>query len=148
MSITSRVSLGYYEGTPITIILTNPNDPTAEVRIVIEDTEKVVYQQFKLKSRETRIIEVKDIDKKGVIVVETSMGLIIQWGEYLCPKCKRSVMEFKLESGEDSIKYKWTCVRCGYEFNEAEVKVRKKDEGVEIEYVPLQVPNVGEKNNK
>lgn len=144
MSITSRVSLGYYEGTPITIILTNPNDPTAEVRIVIEGDEKVVYQQFKLKSRETKIVEVKDIDKKGVLVVETNMGLIIQWGEYLCPKCKKSVMEFKLEKEDGGVKYKWVCPRCKFEFAEAEVRVRKRDEGVEIEYVPLQIPTIGE----
>ncbi len=147
MSITSRVSLGYYEGTPITIILTNPNDPTAEVRIVIEGEEKVVYQQFKLKSRETKIIEVKDIDKKGLIVVETNMGLIIQWGEYLCPKCKKSVMEFRLEREDGVVKYKWICPKCKYEFVEAEVRIRKKDEGLELEYVPLQIPATGKESS-
>jgi len=144
-SWTSKTVLGLYEGDDFFIIITNPNEAGAKIRVSLQDQPEV-KKEYKLRPRGSMIIELhkeKEFQgKRGIVVVESDVGLIIDWGAKLCKKCKRAALELRIISeGQRNgykLMYEWVCRKCGYKEFEGTLEVVKKDGGVELTFKPAQ----------
>ena len=144
-SWTSKSVLGLYEGDDLYIIITNPNETEAKIRVSLQD-EPSVKKEYKLKPRGFMIIELhkeKEFEgKRGIVIVESDVGLIIDWGARLCKRCKRSALELRLisEGQKDGyrIMYEWVCKKCGYKEYEGTLVAVRKDGGLELAFQPAQ----------
>ncbi len=140
-SWTSKTVLGLYEGDDFYIIITNYNETEAKIRVSLQNDPNV-KKEYKLKPRGSIIIELhkeKEFEgKRGIVVVESDVGLNIDWGARLCRKCKRSALELRLisEGLKDGFKimYEWVCKKCGYKEFEGTLVAVRKDGGLELTF--------------
>ena len=141
--MTTKMTLGLYDGSTFYILLTNPNALEANVRIYLKEDPEA-KKEFKMKPRGHEIIELSSEEpfkgKKGTVMVEADVGLIIDWGEHLCPKCKRATLELKPkridEANTFTVIYEWICKKCGYREVEGRIEAVRKDGGVELTFKP------------
>jgi len=141
--LTTKMTLGLYDGGPFYILLTNPNALEANVKIYLKEDPEV-KKEFKMRPREHATVELSSEDafkgKIGTVMVEADVGLIIDWGEYLCPKCKRATLELKpkrIDEGEGFVVvYEWVCKKCGYRETEGKLVAVRRDGGVELTFQP------------
>ncbi len=143
-SWTSKKVLGYFDGNDYYILITNPNETPAKIRVRLEETD--VSKEYSLKPRGFLVIELhkeKEFEgKRGNVIVDSDVGLVIEWGSKLCKKCKRAPLELRLitEGMKDGFKitYEWFCRKCSYKETEGTVVMVKKDGKLELTYQPAQ----------
>ncbi len=142
--MTTRLTLGLYEGNDFYVLITNPNALDANVKVYLKEDPQTSYS-FKMKPREFKIVELHKLDqfkgKRGTVMVEADVGLLVEFGERLCNKCKRGTLEFmpvKISdpSGNFEIRYEWVCRKCGNKEIEGVLRAVKKDGGVEVTFQP------------
>ena len=142
--VTMRLTLALYEGDDFYVLLTNPNALDANVKIYLKEDPQTSYA-FKMKPREFKVVELHKLDqfkgKRGTVMVEADVGLLVEFGERLCSKCKRGTLEFipvKIAdpSGNFEVKYEWVCRKCGHKEVEGTLRAVKKDGGLELAFEP------------
>ncbi|NPA85028.1 MAG: hypothetical protein GXO07_03370 [Crenarchaeota archaeon] len=141
--MTTKMTLGLYDGGTFYVLLTNPNALEANVKIYLKENPEA-SKEFKMRPRGHETVELSSEEKfkgkKGTVMVEADVGLIIDWGEYLCTKCKRATLELKPkridENGKFTIVYEWVCKKCGHRELEGRIEAVKKDGGVELTFKP------------